>query len=206
MKALRQKLLDGAAAAELASHLDALSHEDRLAEVRTLQGSALGKLYERVEGQHTDLAFFVPAGVADGQPVIHHGVNSLPWPVGGSFRKPMVRVSEGLINGYNDNDGVVSALPWFTGPGYFVMRDFGSDSPDGRTEHGGQMFVNYYERPDDKPVASWPDPNPTMQWSANLVFGEMCDYMWRVSEHVSVGAAYKRGKAVGAWFALVRED
>ncbi len=203
-----KQLLERGDIEAIASHLDSLSHADRLAEMRTLQGKPLGKLYDLAEGRHTDLPFYVPEDVPAGTPVVHHGVNSLPWPVGGTFRKPMVRSAEdaSLLWGYNDNDGLVAAIPWFTGPGYFALRGKGSPSPDGRTDHGGQVFVDYYEQPAEAPVASWPAPKPAIGFTAGLVFGEMCDYMWRVSAHVSIGSAYKRGKKVGAWFALVRED
>ena len=79
------------------------------------------------------------------------------------------------------------------------------DSPDGRDD-SEQLFIDYYEQPDESPVPGWPDPKPTLSLTAALVWGKMCDYMWRVSAHVSVGAAYKAGKPVGQYFALVRQD
>ena len=208
MATLLKMLNDNVAIDEIAAFLDGLDHETRVAEVRTLRGKPLGRLYEAASGRHLDLDFFVPATIPAGQPVIHHGTNSLPAPIGGFFRKPMVRSAEdpGLLWGYNDNEGLVARIPWFTGPGYFAVRGKGSESPDGRTDHGGQLFINYYERPESAPVASWPPPKPPIGLTAGLVFGEMCDYMWQISAHVSIGAAYKRGKVVGAWFALVRED
>ena len=208
MPQLLSMLNDAAAIDDIATYLDGLNHADRVAELRTLRGKPLGKLYDAAAGRHTGLEFFVPADTPAGQPVLHHGTNSLPAPVGGFFRKPMVRSMEdpGTLWGYNDNEGLVATIPWITGPGYFAVRDTGSESPDGRTDHGGQLFINYYERPDSAPVSGWPDPKPPIGFTAGLVFGEMCDYMWRVSEHVSIGAAFKRGKVVGAWFSLVRED
>lgn len=205
-------LLDLLSAAEpadaIADFLDGLDHAARLAAVQTLRGKPLGRLYDLADGQHLDLDFFVPPELPAGQPVIHHGVNSLPAPIGGFFRKPMVRAAEDtdLLWGYNANEGLAAMAPWFTGPGYFAVRPKGSPSPDGRTDHGGQLFINYYERPDQPPATGWPAPKPAIGWTAGLVFGEMCDYMWRVSAHVSIGAAFKRGKPMGAYFALVRED
>ncbi|MBP47949.1 MAG: hypothetical protein CMH53_08405 [Myxococcales bacterium] len=206
MSQFKKLLLQGASPEQLADHLDGLSHNGRLEAIEALQGNTMSVLYERAAGQHTDIEFFVPEEIPDGQPVVHHGVNSLPWPVGGTFRKPMVRAAPGLVYGYNDNDGIVSLVGWFTGPGYFTLRARGTESPDGRSDFDGQVFVNYYEQPGERPVQHWPDPKPSMNWSASLVFGDMCDYMWRVSKHVSVGAAFKRGKPMGAWFALIRQQ
>jgi hypothetical protein len=38
------------------------------------------------------------------------------------------------------------------------------------------------------------------------VYAGMKDYMRRVSEHVSIGRAYKHEKPMNAWFVLVREE
>ncbi|MCO4759973.1 MAG: hypothetical protein KC502_00595 [Myxococcales bacterium] len=208
MNKLREMMGTDANIEAIAAYLDGLDHATRMTEVYSLRGKPLRVLYDLATGRNADLASFVPLELPLGTEVVHHGVNNLPPPIGGYFRKPMARAPDqpDLVWGYNQNEGLAGATPWFTGPGYFAVRPTGSDSPDGRTDHGGQLFINYYERPDDAPVGSWPHPKPTIAMTASLVYGKMCDYMWQVSDHVSIGSAYKRGKAVGAYFALVRED
>ena len=162
-------------------------------------------MYRLADGRHLELDHFVTAEVPVGQEVIHHGVNSLPV-IGGTFRKRFVRqAGDDALAGYNDSDGFVASVGWFTGPGYFLVRSRGCANPDGRTDTQ-QLFVDYYEQPTAVPVAGWPDPKPAIGFTAGLVFGQMCDYMWRVSDHVCIGAAFKKGKAVGQYFALVRQD
>lgn len=197
----------GASIDALAAHLDALDHVTRLAQVRQQRPADQAALYERAAGRHTDIDFFVPARVGPGVAVIHHGWNTLPV-IGGSFRKPMARHpdEQGALCGYNDNDGIVSHLGWFTGPGYFVLRRRGATPPDGRKDTDGQVFVNYFEQPARAPVVGWPAPKPAMALTAGLVWGGMCDYMWQVSAQVSIGAAFKDGKQIGQFFTLVRDD
>jgi len=188
----------------IGEYLDGLAHDERVVQVTSLKPGELAALYDRADGHDVELSHFVPDDVAPGTEVVHHGINSLPV-IGGTFRKRFSRTedNEALLYGFNDNDGFVSSIGWFTGPGYFAVRPRGCDNPDGRTG-SDQLFIDYYEQPDQAPVAGWPDPKPAMSWSAGLVFGQMCDYMWRVSEHVSIGAAWKKGKPVGQYFALVR--
>jgi hypothetical protein len=188
--------------------LDGLDAAERWAQVRVLRPADQRRLYDAAAGRHTDLEFYVPEGVATDAEVIHDGVNTLPV-IGGVFQKRFAVDPDDSTRlcGYNHNaEGLVSHLGWFTGPGYFLVREKGSESPDGRADHDGQLFINYYEQPSRAPVAGWPDPEPPMAWSADLVWGSMCDYMWRVSAHVSIGAAYKKGKQIGQFFALCRRD
>lgn len=203
---LAARLAAGQDIEAIAAWLDALPHAARLAAVRSLKPAELASLYAAARGRHCDLSFFVPERVPAGGEVVHHGINSLPV-IGGTFRKRFSRVpdQDAVLCGYNDNDGFVSHIGWFTGPGYFVVRPRGCPNPDGRSDTD-QLFINYYEQPQRAPLDSWPDPAPPIGLTASLVFGQMCDYMWAVSAHVSIGAAFKKGRPVGQYFALVRED
>ncbi len=206
MTDLKGALRSGTTIEAIAASLDALDHAERLRQTRALRPADQATLYRLAEGRHTTLEFFVPAGTPHGTEVIHDGINTLPG-IGGTFQKRFARDPDDphRLLGYNhNNSGIVSHLFWFTGPGYFVVRETGSDSPDGRTDHGGQLFVNYYEQPATAPVNSWPHPKPPVGFSAGLVWGQMCDYMWRVSAHVSIGAAFKKGRAMNQYFVLVR--
>lgn len=192
----------------LAELLDAMDSDGRRHAIEGLRPADQAKLYQLAQGRHTDLDHYVPPGTAHGEEVIHDGMNTLPV-IGGPFQKRFAIDPDDpdRLLGYNHNHaGPVSKLFWFTGPGYFVMRPKGSGSPDGRTDHGGQVFVNYYEQPEQAPVEHWPHPAPPIGLTAGLVWGSMCDYMWKVSEHVSIGAAYKKGKLMGQYFALSRRE
>ncbi len=204
MASLKEMIAASAHMDAIGAWLDGLEHEARVAQVTGLSAGELAALYALADGRDVELDHFVPAGAAPGVEVVHHGVNSLPV-IGGTFRKRFTRAASGdeLLYGFNDNDGFVSSIGWFTGPGYFAVRPRGCNNPDGRSG-SDQLFIDYYEQPEETPMAGWPDPKPAMGWSAGLVFGQMCDYMWRVSEHVSIGAAWKKGKPVGQYFALVR--
>ena len=39
-----------------------------------------------------------------------------------------------------------------------------------------------------------------------LVYGFMVDTLRRVSEHVTIGSAARKGKDLGSWFILCREE
>jgi hypothetical protein len=202
-----QLLRDGATIEALETHLNGLDGTTRREQVQLLKPADQARLYGLAAGRHTDLDHYVPKGTPAGVEVIHDGINTLPV-IGGTFQKRFAIDPDDptRICGYNHNNaGIVSHLFWVTGPGYFLVRAKGSDSPDGRTDHGGQVFVNYYEQPSKAPVASWPAPKPPNGFTAGLVWGQMCDYMWRVSDHVSIGTAFKKGKPMNQYFTLVRQ-
>ncbi len=206
MTDLQGALRAGATIDAIAAALDALDHQERVRQTRALRPADQATLYRLAEGRHTNLDFFVPAGTPFGVEVVHEGINTLPV-IGGPFQKRFARDPDdpGRLLGYNhNNSGIVSHLFFVTGPGYFVVRETGSTSPDGRTDHGGQLFINYYEQPAVAPVASWPHPKPPMAFTAGLVWGQMSDYMWRVSAHVSIGTAFKKGRPLQQYFVLVR--
>ena len=60
--------------------------------------------------------------------------------------------------------------------------------------------------PDGLDFAPLPDIVPNEARLGRFVYAGMKDYMRRVSEHVSIGRAYKGGKPMNAWFVLCRED
>ena len=208
MPELSQLVRESADIADIEKHLDTLSPSARKAEVEALKPSDLKKLYQLADGRHVEAEHFVPQDLPAGQEVVHHGRNSLPV-IGGTFRKRFARLPDdpALIGGFNDNDGFVASVGWFTGPGYFVVRPRGCDNPDGRADTK-QLFVNYFEVPQSPqpPVQGWPAVAANNGLTRGASFGQMCDYMWRVSSHVSIGEAWKKGKNLRQYFALVRED
>jgi hypothetical protein len=180
---------------ELASLLDGLSHEERVAWVRSLGRRDQRRLYEAAEGfLPLGLADLVPPRCPDAATVRHFGKNTLPaftWfekrfarPAGQDPRAPTE------LHGFN-----FQALRWLTGPGYYVART----DPE-RPE----VLIDYREIP---PVAppGWPPLRDNEGGLGRLVYGNMVDRLRRVSEHVTIGSAAKNGRDLGSWFLLTRE-
>ncbi len=198
MTDLAQAVRPGGDIDAIANYLDGLSPERRVGELRSLARVQVGQLYDLATGRGCDVDHFVPTSVADGEPVRHFGLNSLA--LFRTFEKRFMRATTepGLVWGYNHQ-----LWQWLTGPGYFVVRDIGCPHPDGLDDRD-QLFIDYYSVPATQP-ANWPRVRDNTSPLASLVYGRMCDYMWRVSDHVSVGAAFKQGREYGAFFALCRE-
>lgn len=177
----------------LSEVLDGLGHEGRVHTVRGWGKKRQAELFEVAKGHlPIDLDFLVPASMGPLVEVIHEGKNTLP--VFTHFQKRFVKLEgeDFTIGGYNHQ-----ALSGITGPGYFVVSK-------GEGEHEGELAIDYTKVPKSKP-ASWPEIRPNEGGLGSLVYGGMIDYLRAISAHVSVGRAYK-GKAMDAWFALVRKD
>ncbi|MEN0061392.1 MAG: hypothetical protein AAGA48_04530 [Myxococcota bacterium] len=138
----------------------------------------------------------VPRDVPVGEPVIWHGFNTLPLPrFGRRFRKPMVRLPDGRIGGYND-----SPFTPFIGPGYFITRA----CDDEEFEHSS-VVIDYHQRPTDSVPEHWPWLRPNWLGLQLLVYFHTRDYLRRVSDDVVIGLATKYGNSLGNWFTLVRQ-
>lgn len=126
--------------------------------------------------------------------VIQHGRNTLP--AFNNFQKRFCRPDgdgEGdVLWGYNHNDPMPGVL---TGPGYFVAR----------IDDKGECLIDYGKLPPRKP-ASWPKIIPNEARIGRFVWVGMTDVVRKVSDTVSVGRAFRGGKAMDAWFMLCRQD
>jgi len=181
----------GASSDDIAVFLDGQDRSSRLATVRGLPGRCLGQLYDLVEGATMDLDHFVPTQVGEGAAVRHLGVNSLP--LFRQFEKRFVRASGGdQLWGYNHQ-----AMGWLTGPGYFGIRQPAASEA---------LCIDYHSVPAATPVEGWPRVRSNERFPDRLVYGFMRDHMRRVSQHVSIGQAEKKGSLMDTWFALVRID
>ena len=171
---------------------------DTVAWVDNLGGGAFGSV-ETLTSSAADsppvhLADLVPPQVADLTPVRHFGRNTLPAfthfekrfcrPRGADPRKP------GELYGFN-----FQSLQPLTGPGYFVAHE-----DPGRPE----VWVDYTRIPPEHPVG-WPATRSNERGLARFVYGFMIDTLRRVSEHVTIGSAARRGREMGSWFILCRE-
>ena len=178
----------------LAEILDGLGHEGRVHATRTWTKKRQAAIYEAAKGQSIDNAFLVPASMGTLVEVIHDLHNTLP--MFSNSQKRFCRLPEGEgfeIAGYNH----ASTNP-LTGPGYFVVRD-------GDGDHVGELAIDYTKLPKSKP-AGWPEIRDNTGGIGALVYGNMVDYMRKVSTHVSIGRATRHGKYMDAWFTLVRKD
>lgn len=186
-----------APARDLHQFLDDSGHEARVAALAALTGPQQRALYEGAAGaEPLVLDDFVPAGRPALQPVLHHGVNTLPLPAfGRRFVKVMARQPEGTVIGWNR-----SPFAWLIGPGYFTLRPTVGDEQ----QHGG-VVVDYYQTPTRPVPDGWPWILPNWLGLQSLVYGWCHDYMRRVSSDVTIGAAWKWGRPVGSWFVLARD-
>jgi hypothetical protein len=89
------------------------------------------------------------------------------------------------------------------GPGYFVL-----EATKGNTnwEPRGAWVVDYFQHPDGPVASGWPRVRSNREGLQVLVYYGTRDFMRRVSQHVSIGAAYKGEKPLDHYFTLCRED
>lgn len=181
----------------LEAALDRVDHGTRVAATRTWSGRLQSKLFDAADGRAVPAAQILPTDEI-GRQVIHHGTNTLP-----AFRQFQKRfcwvesASDGArdgrqIAGYNHNPVFLMAM---TGPGYYVAYE---------DPNGPEFIVDYHQLPDGK-ADSWPEIVSNSRRLGRLVYAGMVDRLRKVSEHVTIGRAYKK-KPMNAWFVLVRED
>ncbi len=182
---------------EIGAWFDSQSPEARREVATSLSSAQQAKLFELAgaEGALT-LDDFARSTAAPLTAVPHYGQNTLPMPRGlQRFVKWMTRDSQGLVCGYNS-----SPFRYLIGPGYFVMRDC-----EGDELKRGPVVVDYYLRPTER-CAEWPFLLPNWVGPQVLVYFQTRDYMRRVSQHVTIGAAYKWDRPLNSYFTLCRED
>ncbi len=186
----------GCPAARLAALFDDLSPSMRVALVRRLGRREQRDLYRKVEGAAPlSLADLVPPDRDALEEVRHLGLNTLP--AFRVFEKRFCRLpgedaaAPAALAGYN-----FQTMAPLTGPGYFVAVD----DPDRR-----EVRVDYRRLPDRKPD-HWPAIRSNESGLARFVYGFMVDTLRRVSEHVTIGSAARKGRDLGSYFALARSD
>ena len=186
----------GVAPAKIAALFDGLNAELRTALVRKLGRAEQRALYRKVEGfAPVALVDLVPPNRRDLEEVRHLGLNTLP--AFRVFEKRFCRLpgedatAPSALAGYN-----FQTMSPITGPGYFVAVD----DPDHR-----EVLVDYRRLPASKP-ADWPRIRSNERGLARFVYGFMVDRLRRVSEHVTIGSATRKGREMGSYFALTRCD
>lgn len=189
--------------AAIGAYLDDLEPDARRREVFGLGRSGQRGLFQRAAGgEPITFEHFVPAGVGAAEQVCHHGKNTLPLPKPFKyFEKRFARPDDGSNRLFGYNEGASRPL---IGPGYFVAIPTQGEA---EWEQRGPIVVDYFQVPDDgaKVPERWPRVVPNSHGLQFFVFRHTRDFMRRVSEHVSVGAAYKGEKALDHYFVLVRD-
>jgi hypothetical protein len=181
----------------IGSTLDRMDPKSRLGTVRSIEPKEQRVLWEIFADQPSSADQFVPPGTEPLLEVIHHGKNTLP--AHNFFQKRFCLADDGSgeLWGYNHQ-----SLSWATGPGYYVAHPV----LDEKEAAEASAFVIDYTRIPPKKPESWPEILTNQKKLGRFVYSGMKDYMRRVSEHVSIGRAYKGGKPMNAWFVLCRED
>ena len=203
-----QALLDkNAPLAEVAGYLNGVDFATALRETRSLGRAAQRKLYQ-LGGQAAPLtlADLAPAGRAPRTEIRLHGRNTLPLPNAFcDFEKRACKPADGSARLFGYNEGASRPL---IGPGYFVAYETDRNElgaqPQWR-ERGG-VVVDYYQVPEAAVVDGWPKVVPNSKGLQMLVFQGTRDFIRKISNTVSIGAAYKGEKALDHYFTLVRED
>src|SRR5262245_41151630 len=172
-----------------------MDSDSRLSTLMSIKPREQRALWALCEGRLIGTEHFVPASLDPLVEVIHHGKNSLP--AHNFFQKRFARADDGSADLYGYNH---QTLAFFTGPGYFVAH-----STEAEANAPTPYVIDYTRIPPHKP-ASWPEIVPNEARLGRFVYAGMKDYMRRVSEHVSIGRAFKGGKWMNAWFVLCREE
>ena len=82
------------------------------------------------------------------------------------------------------------------GPGYFVCRLAEEGAP-------GAIVIDYETLPSRAPEG-WPALQTNERGLSRFVYAYMQDYLRKVSEHVTIGRAYRHGKESPNYFTLCR--
>ena len=188
--------------AEVAAYLDSLTQEQRVAQSRTLGRGQQRALWEKARAAAPlTLLDFVPAERPARAPVRHYGRNTLPVP--GPFRlfeKRFCRPDAGGERLFGYNEGITRGV---IGPGCFVAKPTRGNP---LWEERGAIVVDYFEVPDAPVAEGWPAVVPNSRGLSRLVYFHTRDFMRRVSQRVTIGAAHKEEKPLDHYFVLVRKE
>lgn len=179
----------------LEQHLDDASSDQRIEAIRQLTPDRQRRLFAACSGRSVETTDIVPDDAAPLTEIIHEGQNTLP--VFRAFQKRFCLPTpehqpdnRRILWGYNHQ-----TFSGITGPGYFVAYD------DTET---GEVVIDYRELPPEKPD-DWPSIIDNKARLGRFVYAGMVDRLRRVSDHVTVGRAYK-SKPMDAFFTLVRVE
>ena len=175
--------------------LNQASPGERLEAIRQFTPGIQKRLFEAAKGRTVTTEAIVASGTNPLQEVIHQGRNTLP-----AFRDFQKRFCPPTESHQPDNRRVLwgynhQTFSGMTGPGYFVAYD---------DQEAGEVVIDYRELPPERPP-QWPPILDNKARLGRFIYAGMVDRLRRVSDHVTIGRAYKQ-KPMNAWFVLVRQD
>jgi len=187
---------------DIGAALDAMDAQTRWSQFEAMSRGEMRALYDLASAAPPlTLDDFVPADTPPLEPVVHRGRNSLPLPQSQRFfSKVMCRPEQGQDQLYGFND---APLGWAVGPGYYVAVPT-AGVPD--WESRGGVVVDYYQVPRGRVPNAWPRVRANWVGLQLFVYDHTRDYMRRVSDQVTIGAAYKFERKLDHYFVLVRQD
>lgn len=194
---LRAKIHERAKPQVLCELLDRLAEPERVAAAHGLGPSEQRALWRLAEGfRPVTLVDIVPASVPAMQPVRHFGRNSMP--MFRAFEKVFFRAPQEDAAAPEQLGGVnVHVLRPISGPGYFMTVE---------DRARGEVVIDYTRVPAAAPQG-WPAIVDNEHGLRKVFYGfTQIDTLRRVSEHVTIGSAARRGRDIGAWFVLCRQE
>ena len=200
---LRALLSDsGASIDSIARELDALPATGKLTALRALGRDDQRRLYQKAAASRAiELTDFVPRDRAPLVAVHHSGTNTLPMPKPlRYFEKRFCRPDDGSerLFGYNESPFVSTV-----GPGFFVAVPTRGNA---EWEARGGVVIDYFQVPDGKVSPAFPKVIPNTKGLQRFVYHQTRDFMRRVTDGISIGAAYKIEKKLDHYFVLLRLD
>lgn len=179
----------------LGEAFDAAPQDGRIEAIRSFSPRIQADLFEAAAGRDVPIEFMVPDETDPLTEVIHEGQNTLP--IFSKFQKRFCRPSSAespadrpMLWGYNHQ-----LMRPFTGPGYFISYE---------DEESGEFWIDYRDLPPERPD-EWPKIISNKSRLGRFVYHGMVDRLRRVSNHCTIGRAFKDGP-MDAWFVLVRRD
>ncbi len=174
---------------------DEATPDTRVEAIRQFSPRMQRRLFAAATGREVSVDAVVPPDTPPLTEVIHEGQNTLP-----AFRSFQKRFCLPSAEHQTDNRRVLwgynhQTFSGITGPGYFVAYD------DSET---GEVVIDYRELPPEHPE-EWPPIIDNKAKLGRFVYAGMVDRLRRVSDHVTIGRAYK-SKPMNAFFTLVRVD
>ncbi len=186
---------------QIAAWLDALAPAERRPAAHSLGRADQRLLWQKAAtARALTLEDFVPEALGARKAVMHQGRNTLPLPGKHKFfAKPMARPEDGSARLFGYNEAPSRGL---IGPGYFVVHDTAGQAA---WQERGAVVVDYFQVPDGALPDGWPAVVPNSKGLLRLVYFHTRDFMRRVANGVTIGAAYKEEKPLDHYFVLVRE-
>ena len=184
----------------VAGLLDPLTDKERYEALQTLRRTHQRRLYLLAqESSPLELKDLVTESAPALQWVRHLGVNTLPVPSFlRLFEKRFFRPegAPGQLCGYNEG----ASRP-LIGPGYFVAYPTKGNAA---WASRGDLVVDYFQVPQGPLPKEAPRLVPNTHGLQRFVYHGTRDFLRKVCNGVSIGAAYKGEKALDHYFTLCR--